>query len=193
MAERRDVAIGPVQLIVLGFQDPDFHGEFGNELERLRGLGTVRVIDALALHKDADGEIEVVHLSNLSKDEAIELGSVIGALVGLEIEGEEGIFAGADDLADRAGTLAPAEAWDVLKHIPADSSAALVLIEHHWAVGLRHAIARMGGFRIKDGFVSPLDLIDVGLVSHEEAYEPAPTFAARRVVGHASRCVARRR
>ena len=67
------MAIGPVQLIVLGFNEPDFHGEIVAELERLRESDTVRVIDALAVHKDADGEIEVQHLSNLTKDEAIEL------------------------------------------------------------------------------------------------------------------------
>ena len=63
------------------------------------------------------------------------------------------------------------EAWDVLDDIPNDSAAALVLIEHHWAVPLRDAIARAGGFRISDGFISPLDLVEIGLVSAEEAQE----------------------
>ena len=89
------MAIGPVQLLVLGFDDPDFHGEIIAELERLRQSDTVRVIDALAVYKDAEGEIEVAHLSNLSRDEAIELGSKVGALIGLGIEGEEGAEAGA--------------------------------------------------------------------------------------------------
>src|SRR6059036_4291412 len=93
--EGRRVAIGPVQLIVLGFSHPEFHGEVVAELERLRESDTVRVIDALAVHKDAEGEIEVQHLSNLSKDEAIELGSKVGALIGLGIEGEEGMEEGA--------------------------------------------------------------------------------------------------
>ena len=69
------MAIGPVQLIVLGFNHPEFHGEIIAELERLRESDTVRVIDALAVHKDADGEVEVEHLSNLSTDEAVELGA----------------------------------------------------------------------------------------------------------------------
>ena len=30
------MAIGPVQLIVLGFKHPDFHGEIIAELERLK-------------------------------------------------------------------------------------------------------------------------------------------------------------
>ena len=84
------MAIGPVQLMVLGFDHPEFHGEIVEELEKLRESDTVRVIDALAVHKDAAGEIEVMHLSNLTKDEAIELGSKVGALIGLGIEGEEG-------------------------------------------------------------------------------------------------------
>jgi uncharacterized membrane protein len=169
------MAIGPVQLIVLGFEHPEFHGEIIAELERLKESNTVRVIDALAVHKDADGEIEVAHLSNLTKDEAIELGSVVGALVGLGIEGEEGMHAGADAGAEAAAdgitVFSDEEAWDVVEDIPNDSAAALLLIEHHWAVPLRDAIARAGGRRISDGFISPLDLVGIGLVSAEEARE----------------------
>ena len=170
------MAIGPVQLIVLGFNHPEFHGEIAAELEKLRESDTVRVIDALAVHKDADGEIEVQHLSNLTKDEAIELGSKVGALIGLGIEGEEGMEAGAAAGAEAAAggidvLSSNDEAWDVLEEIPNDSAAALLLLEHHWAVPLRDSIARAGGFRISDGFISPLDLIAIGLVSADDAAE----------------------
>jgi uncharacterized membrane protein len=169
------MAIGPVQLIVLGFKHPEFHGEIIAELERLRDSDTVRVIDALAVHKDADGEIEVMHLSNLSKEEAIELGSTVGALIGLGIEGEEGMAAGAEAGAeagaDGVSVFSDEEAWDVLEDIPNDSAAALILLEHHWAVPLRDAVVRAGGFRLSDGFISPLDLVEIGLVSREEADE----------------------
>ena len=171
------MAIGPVQLIVLGFSHPNFHGEIIAELERLRENDMVRVIDSLAVYKDADGELEVEHLSNLSEQEAIEYGTKIGALIGLGIEGEEGIeagaAAGAEEVAAAGGVhvFTDEEAWDVLDDIPNDSAAALVLIEHHWAVPLRDAIMRAGGFRISDGFISPLDLVAIGLVSAEEAQE----------------------
>ena len=89
------MAIGPVQLIVLGFNHPNFHGEVIAELERLRESDTVRVIDSLAVYKGPNGELEVEHLSNLTEAEAIELGSTVGALIGLGIEGEEGLAAGA--------------------------------------------------------------------------------------------------
>jgi uncharacterized membrane protein len=169
------MAIGPVQLIVLGFNHPNFHGEIIQELERLRESDTVRVIDALAVHKDADGEVEVQHLSNLTKDEAVELGSKVGALIGLGIEGEEGLEAGAEAGAEAAAdgveVFSDEQAWDVLEDIPNDSAAALVLLEHHWAVPLRDAIARAGGFRLSDGFISPLDLVAIGLIEAEEAEE----------------------
>jgi uncharacterized membrane protein len=170
------MAIGPVQLIVLGFNHPDFHGEVIAELERLRESGTVRVIDALAVYKDQAGELEVEHLSNLTQEEAIELGSKIGALIGLGIDGEEGAEAGAEAGAEMAAAegisfFGDAAEWDVLNDIPNDSAAALILLEHHWAVPLRDAIARAGGFRVSDGFISPLDLVGIGLMTAAEARE----------------------
>ena len=173
----KEMAIGPVQLIVLGFNHPDFHGEIIAELERLRENDMVRIIDALVVYKDAEGELEAEHLSNLTEDQAIELGSKIGALIGLGFEGEEGMeagaIAGAEEVAAEGGVkvFTEEEGWDVLDDIPNDSAAALILMEHHWAVPLRDAVVRAGGFRISDGFISPLDLVGIGLLSAEEAEE----------------------
>src|SRR5262245_231200 len=168
-----DMAIGPVQLIVLGFNHPNFHGEVIAELERLHENGMVRVIDSLAVYKDSDGELEVEHLSNLTEEEAIEVGSKIGALIGLGIAGEEGMEAGAEaggeQAADEGSGVFGGDEWDVLEDIPNDSAAALILLEHHWAVPLRDAIARAGGFRVSDGFISPLDLVGIGLMTRQEA------------------------
>lgn len=167
------MTVGPVHLLVLGFSQPDFRGEIVAELERLRASDTVRVIDALAVHKDAAGEIEVEHLSNLSREEAIEIGSKIGALIGLGIEGEEGMEAGAEAGAEAGDqgleVFSDEEAWDIIADIPDDSAAALVLLEHHWAVPLRDALVRANGYRISDAFISPLDLVGIGLLSAEEA------------------------
>jgi len=169
------MTIGPVQLVVLGFPEPNFHGQIVAELERLRENDTVYVIDALAVHKDDVGDVEVMHLSNITDEEAIELGTKIGALIGLGIEGEEGMAAGAvagsEAAADGMNVFSDDDAWDVVEEIPNGTAAALVLLEHRWAIPLRDAVMAAGGFRISDGFISPLDLVEIGLVSAEEAKE----------------------
>jgi len=177
------MSIGPVQLVVLGFDHPEFHGEIIAELERLRESDTVRVIDALAVYKDAAGELEVEHLSNLTEEEAVELGSAVAALVGLGVEGEEGMVAGAEvgaQVAAEGGlqVFDDPDEWDVLADIPNDSAAALILLEHHWAVPLRDAVARANGFRLSDAFISPLDLVAIGLMAAEEAQALAPLEGA---------------
>jgi hypothetical protein len=77
------MAIGPVQLLVLGFQQPDFSGEIREELDRLRDNDLTRVIDALAVRKDADGNVEVLHESQLSADQQQAFGALVGGLIGL--------------------------------------------------------------------------------------------------------------
>ena len=63
-----------------------------------------------------------------------------GAEIGAEQAAADGIEVFDDEVA-----------WDVLEEIPNDSAAALILLEHHWAVPLRDAIARAGGYRIATG------------------------------------------
>lgn len=181
------MAIGPVQLLVIGFEHPEFHGEIIEELEKLRESDTVRVIDSLAVYKDAEGDIEVMHLSNLTNEEAIEFGSKVAALIGLGIDGEAGMELGAEIGAEAGADgiefFDEEDAWDVLEEIPNDSAAALLLIEHHWAVGLRDAIVAAGGFGLAEEFISPLDLVAIGLVAHEEAEELAELDHAVAISG----------
>ena len=84
---------------------------------------------------------------------------------------EAGAEAGAESAQDGVHAFSDDEAWDVMEEIPNDSAAALILLEHHWAVPLRDAIVRAGDFRLSDGFISPLDLVEIGLVSAAEAEE----------------------
>jgi len=172
------MAIGPVQLLVLGFSHPDFQGEIRKELDRLREGDLVRVIDALAVHKDADGNVKTLHESHLSGDEQAAFGALVGALIGLGAAGEEGMEVGAErgaSAVEERGGVFDEEAWDVLAEIPEDSAAALILLEHRWAIPLRDAIARAGGVRLASEFISPLDLVALGLVGAEEAKALAAT------------------
>ena len=167
------MTIGPVQLLVVGFSHPQFQGEIRAELDRLRDNDLVRVIDVLAVRKDADGKAEALHESHLSPDEQQAFGSIVGALIGLGAAGEEGFERGAERGAtavqERGGVFDEETAWDVLAEIPEDSAAALILLEHRWAIPLRDALARAGGSRLASEFISPLDLVAVGLVDAAEA------------------------
>ena len=171
------MAIGPVQLVVLGFNQPAFRGEILAELERLRESDTVRLIDAIAVYKDAEGEVLTLERSDLSDDEAADFGAAVGALIGLGAAGEEGMLAGAEAgaaaTADGVHVLSDEESWDIIEDIPNDSAAAVMLVEHRWAIPLRDALLRAGGFPISDGFIHPLDLVAIGLLSAEEVEEAA--------------------
>jgi uncharacterized membrane protein len=176
------MAIGPVQLVVLGFNQPDFRGEILEELDRLRESDTVRLIDAVAVYKDANGEVLAIEHSDLSNDEAVDFGAAVGALIGLGADGEEGMVAGAEAgaaaMADGVHVLSQEPTWDVVEDIPNDSAAAIMLVEHRWAIPLRDAILRAGGFPISDGFIHPLDLVAIGLTAADEAEAvPAATTA----------------
>ncbi len=167
------MAIGPVQLVVLGFNQPDFKGEILAEFDRLKENDVVRVIDGLAVHKDAEGEVTTIKRSDLGGNEAAEFGAVVGALIGLGAAGLEGAKAGAEAgaaAAQQGVDIFDEEAvWDVIDDIPHDSAAAVILLEHRWAIPLRDAIRRAGGFHVADGFVHPEDLVAVGLLAAEEA------------------------
>ena len=167
------MTIGPVQLVVLGFNQPDFKGEIMAEFDWLKDNDVVRVIDGLVVHKDAKGEITTIKRSDLSGKEAEEFGAVVGALIGLGAAGIEGAEAGAEVGAaateEGVDIFDEDEIWDVVDEIPNDSAAALILIEHRWAIGLRYAIRRAGGFHVADAWIHPEDLVAVGLLAAEEA------------------------
>ena len=86
---------GPVQLLVVGFEDGKFSGEILAELRRLREHDIVRLIDLIFVARGEDGEFEAVEHSDLPSEEAEAFGALAGALLGLGAAGEEGAEAGA--------------------------------------------------------------------------------------------------
>lgn len=167
------MTIGPVQLLVLGFSDPDFHGQIKAELDRLRESDTIRLIDVALVSKDADGNITRLRGTNLSTEESEEFGATVGALIGLGVGGEEGAVAGAEIGAAAAedGEVLPDDVWYIEDALGDSQAAAVALIEHRWAIGLREAVHSAGGFHLADAWVHPLDLVAIGLISAEEANE----------------------
>jgi uncharacterized membrane protein len=165
---------GPVQLLVVGFDEPHFTGEVLAELKRLRDSDIARLVDLLVVRKHDDGTVEHVQITDLTTEEAEELGAIAGALIGLGTGSEEAVEAGAILGAagvDEAGghMLSEDDFWFVDDAIPAGSAAAIALIEHRWATGLRDAIRNAGGVPLADSWLHPADLIAVGLLAAEEA------------------------
>lgn len=165
------MSIGPVQLLVVEFDEPNFTGEIAEELKRLREGNVIRLIDALAVRKSTDGDLTALQWSDLSVDEAEELGATIGALLGLGFAGEEGMEAGAlagSEAGSDGHLIDDGQVWDVADTIEPGGAAAIALIEHVWAIPLREAIVRAGGVPVSDAWVHPLDLVEVGLMAAEE-------------------------
>lgn len=164
------MTIGPVQLLVLGFDHPNFQGRIRSELERLRDDDMIRVVDFLAVHKEVGGEVSVLKETQLDEAERIEFGAVVGALVGIGagLTAEQGAELGVEVMTEEDDSVDEL-AWDVVAEIPEGTAAALVLLEHRWAIPLREALEDAGGVRLASEFVSPLDLVEVGLVAAQEA------------------------
>jgi uncharacterized membrane protein len=166
------MAIGPVQMLVLGFEHPNFTGKIAAELDRLREHEFVKIVDALVVQKDDDGNVTALQVSDLSEDEAIEMGAIAGALIGFGYGGDDeaaieaGAELGAEAMAD--GHLIPEEdAWYVADAIPNGQTAAIILLEHLWAIPLRDAIVDAGGVALADEWIHAKDLIAVGVAASE--------------------------
>jgi uncharacterized membrane protein len=169
------IDIGPVQLIVYAFDSPKFGGGIAAELKRLKEQDIVRVVDALVVYKNAEGEVRNIQVTDLSEDQAEMFGAVIGGLIGLGRGGEAGMEAGAaagmQAVSDQDGHIFDPdhEMWDVLDDIPSDTAAALILLEHRWAIPLRDAILEEGGMAVGDLWLHPRDLVAAGIIAGEAA------------------------
>ena len=136
--------IGPVQVVVVGFDHPSFSGEVIAEFTRLEQAGIVRLVDLLLVSRAEDGSFETVnddkipaHFGPLAagvlawpKDEDVALS---------EPEGE-------------------ASTWSLADAVPPRGTAAVALIEHRWASPLREAILRNGGRPLDETWLARDDL-----------------------------------
>lgn len=124
------MALGPIEVIVIGFPGNRFNGEIIPELERLVENDTISVIDGLFVMKTAEGEIEFVEFDQDGGDpDAARLAGLFNQLDALISD---------EDVADLAADLAP------------NSSAAMLVFEHTWAKPFRDAIVESGGEVLSD-------------------------------------------
>jgi uncharacterized membrane protein len=154
---------GPVQLLVVGFDRTEFDGQIMPEFERLKELGTIRLIDLLFVRKQ-DGQVETIQTSDLSTDEAEDFGALVGALIGAGMGEEETVEAGLElgAAAGADGHVIDEDVWYLADAIPEGTSAGVALIEHTWAIPLRDKLQAAGGALLADAWIHPADLVAVG-------------------------------
>jgi hypothetical protein len=137
--------MGPVQILVVGFDHPTFSGEVLAEFERLRGAGVVRLVDLLLVARAEDGSFDAVPLP---EGAPADLGFVAAELLG------GGKDEGTD--ADESGVPGDEPVWS-LAAVPPGSMGAVALIEHLWAEPLTAAIERAGGRALDETWLGPDD------------------------------------
>jgi uncharacterized membrane protein len=149
--------IGPIQALVVGFEQARLEGRVVQELERLEAAGTVRVLDLLFVTRDEEnGDLVAVAVPGS------ELGAVAGALLGFESDGngDDGGIPVAP-LDEHTYGISTDDLESVVRTITPGAAVGLLLIEHVWARGLKTAIRDAGGVPIAEGFLTPETLAAV--------------------------------
>lgn len=161
------MTVGPVHLVVIGLENENLKGQIARELQRASESGAIRVLDALAIQKSNTGAIATLGTSDLTPDQRMAYGALVGGLLGFGATGtEEGIEAGAETgalaFADRNFGLSGADIRAIAADLPPGTTAAFVLFEHRWAIPLKEAVQDAGGVVVAQGIVRPEGLIAFG-------------------------------
>jgi len=135
--------MGPVQVLVVGFDELVLSGEVMAEFDRLRDAGTVRLLDILLVERSADGTLETVPFPEGAPP---GMGGVVTEVLGRSD----------DDVTPAAPVDAPT--WSLAEAIPLGTAAAVALIEHLWASPLREAIQRAGGSPLEETWLDREDV-----------------------------------
>lgn len=146
MTEQALDGLGPVDYLVIEFPagEADFTGEIAEELVRLVEAGTIRLIDAIVLTKDADGSVDAVEFEDLED---------LGPLVQLEAELAE--LLAAEDVEHLANAMEPG------------SVAGVIVYENLWAAPFAAAARRAGGQLIASGRI-PIQAIIASLEADDD-------------------------
>jgi uncharacterized membrane protein len=160
------MTVGPVQFVLIGLDNDKQRGDVARELRAVDDKGLIRIIDLLVVRKEQDGSIIALSGSDLSEDERIAYGAVLGGLLGLGAAGEEGAeigaVAGAEAFAEHTFGMSDDDIRSLAQDIPPGKTAVMMLFEHRWAVPLKEAVQRTGGVLLGQGMVQPETLVLAG-------------------------------
>jgi hypothetical protein len=154
--------MGPVQVLVVGFDRAAFSGELLAEFARLREAGIVRLVDLLLVSRGPDGTLDTL---SAPAEVGPELGGLAAALLGRPADGAEDPGATGDQPEDGA--------WSLAEAVPAGSAAAVALIEHIWAAPLTEALRRAGGSALDETWLAPADVAELESLIARQANDQA--------------------
>ena len=86
--------IGPLQLVVIGFDDDKYARDIILEIKSLRQKKAIRLFDLLYVFKHPDGTIDSREVTDLQEEEQREFGTLIKSLIGLSTKDYEGFGTG---------------------------------------------------------------------------------------------------
>ncbi len=134
---------GPVDVVVLAAGEPRFSGNVFAELERQASSGTIKVLDAMVLLKDGEGQSWRLDLEDLPVEEAAKVGFIASETRGLfDSEDAETLMEGM---------------------VPGSAVVALA-IEHTWALALVNALYQ-SGVDVALNFRVPAMIVDEAFAS----------------------------
>jgi uncharacterized membrane protein len=132
--------LGPVELLFVQFPGNQFTGEIAPALADLVESGTVAIIDLVFVAKDADGNTVGFELEQVGDESRAFFEPLVDDLESLISD---------EDVEDLSEALEP------------NSSAAIMLFEHRWAIPFRDAIANSGGELVARLPIPPAALAEV--------------------------------
>jgi hypothetical protein len=141
--------LGPVQVLLIGIEGRGTDRMLAAELQDLRTQEGVRVLDVLHVRRGHDDELRRLEPA----DPGEHSGELIEAL--LVDEPDEGA---GDEPGREADAVLGDRAWFLADRVPRGTAAAILLVEHRWAIPLREATADFGAEVLGDAWVHPRDL-----------------------------------
>ncbi|KXS44663.1 MAG: hypothetical protein AWU59_369 [Methanolobus sp. T82-4] len=176
--------LGPIQLLAVGFENNErFRGDILRELDEIRSRGVIRLLDMLFVMKDEEENILTIEDTDLTPEEEMELGKLIGSM--LDLKDKETESPGSEVSVENSYGLAIKDILDVVDRIEPGTSAGILLIEHVWASGLKHAILEAGGHVLAQGFLSSEATLMIGKEAEAIAEAEAAIELSEAVKGAA--------
>ena len=133
------MSVGPIEVIVVEFPGNRFNGKIIPELRKLVDAGTIRIVDGLMMSREEGDAITILEIDQVTGDTDLaalaELFDTMDALISDE------------DIESLSETLEP------------NSSAAILVFEHTWAIPFRDAVVDSGGI-LAAAIRIPADVVD---------------------------------